>query len=109
MQAPPPGRRASRHRRGFRSEGSPCADESTVALRLSTPAGELRIRVRQCAGMSPEGGRLLAVDLVSWGRRTVAERRRRREGVFARVHDLWFQANALEDDSLFDDYLEQRE
>src|SRR5436190_2820694 len=54
MQAPPPGRRASRHRRGFRSEGSPCADESTVALRLSTPAGELRIRVGQCSGMSPE-------------------------------------------------------
>jgi len=54
MQAPPPGRRASRHRRGFRSEGSPCADESTVALRLSTPAGELRIRVGQCPGISPE-------------------------------------------------------
>src|SRR5438046_8125990 len=47
MQAPPPGRRASRHRRGFRSEGSPCADESTVALRLSAPAGELRIRVHE--------------------------------------------------------------
>src|SRR5690349_22469020 len=54
MQAPPPGRRASRHRRGFRSEGSPCADESTVALRHSTPTGELCIRVRQCSGMSPE-------------------------------------------------------
>src|SRR5947208_45026 len=52
MQAPPPGRRASRHRRGFRSGGSPCADESTVALRLSTPAGELRIRVGQGSGMT---------------------------------------------------------
>jgi hypothetical protein len=30
------------------------ADESTVALRLSTPTGELRIRVGQRAGMSPE-------------------------------------------------------